>query len=82
MKLLGWNTRIPPQQQTYNLNENTIPPKQIREGDEFRAVLSSHQLAPFTYRMTTEDKINSILQNYAEESPWLSEVIEKDEVVL
>jgi len=32
--------------------------------------------------MTTEDKINSILQNYAEESPWLSEVIEKDEVVL
>lgn len=36
----------PPPQKTHNLNENTIPPKEIREGDEFKAVLSSHHIAP------------------------------------
>lgn len=72
----------PPPQKTHNLNENTIPPRQICEGDEFEAVLSSHQLAPFTYRMTTEETLNSILRNYTEESPWLEEIIDKDKVVL
>lgn len=67
-----------PPQKSHNLNENTIPPKQICVGDEFDAVLSSRHIAPFTYKMTTEEHVNSVLQNYTEESPWLSEALEKE----
>lgn len=68
----------PPPQKTHNLNENTIPPKEIREGDEFKAVLSSYHIAPFVYRMITEDCVNGVLRNYTEESPWLSDVLESE----
>lgn len=68
----------PPSQRTHNLNENTIPPKQICEGDKFYAVLSSSHLAPFTYQMTTYEYVKSVLQKYTEESPWLSDSLEKE----
>ena len=59
----------PPPRKTRNVGENTIHLKKICEGDEFRAVISSHQIAAFTYKMTTEKTINNVLQNYVEESP-------------
>lgn len=62
----------PLSQKTHNLNENTIPPKEIHEGDEFKAVLSSHHIAPFLFAMTTDKHVISILQGYTNESPWLS----------
>ena len=65
----------PPPQKTHNLNENTIPPKEIREGDEFKAVLSSHHIAPFVFAMTTDKHVIDILQGYTDESPWLSAVL-------
>lgn len=61
----------PPANKSHNLNENTIPPKQIREGDKFKAVLTSCSIAPFTYKMITEEYVHSVLENYTEESPWL-----------
>ena len=61
----------PPPQKTHNLNENTIPPKEIHEGDEFKAVLSSHHIAPFVFAMTTEERVTDMLQKYLDESPWL-----------
>ena len=61
----------PPPQKTHNLNENTIPPKEIHEGDEFKAVLSSHRIAPFVFAMTTEERVTDLLQKYLDESPWL-----------
>lgn len=65
----------PPPQKTHNLNENTIPPKEIREGDEFKAVLSSHHIAPFVFAMTTDKHVIDVLQGYTDESPWLSAVL-------
>ena len=65
----------PPPQKTHNLNEKTIPPKKIREGDEFKAVLSSHLIAPFKFAMTTDEQVNNVLQKYIGESPWLSTVL-------
>ena len=59
----------PPPQNTHNLNENTIPPKEIREGDEFIAVLSSHHIAPFMVAMTTDKHVIAVLQGYTDESP-------------
>ena len=61
----------PPPRKTHNLNENTIPPKEIHEGDEFKAVLSSHHIAPFVFAMTTEERVTDLLQKYLDESPWL-----------
>jgi len=61
----------PPPQKTHNLNENTIPPKEIHEGDEFKAVLSSQHIAPFVFAMTTEERVTDLLQKYLDESPWL-----------
>lgn len=65
----------PPPQKTHNLNENTIPPKKIRVGDEFKAVLSSHHIAPFVFEMTTYERVIDVLQRYIDESPWLSTVL-------
>lgn len=65
----------PPPQKTHNLNENTIPPKEIRVGDEFKAVLSSHHIAPFVFEMTTDEFVIDVLQMYTDESPWLSTVL-------
>lgn len=65
----------PPANKTHNLNENTIPPKQIREGDKFKAVLTSCSIAPFTYKMITEEYVHSVLEDYTEESPWLSDLL-------
>ena len=65
----------PAPQKTHNLNENTIPPKEIREGDEFKAVLSSHHIAPFVFAMTTDKHVIDVLQGYTDESPWLSAVL-------
>ena len=61
----------PPPQKTHNLNENTIPPKEIHEGDKFKAVLSSNRIAPFVFAMTTEKCVTDLLQKYIDESPWL-----------
>lgn len=69
----------PPARKTRNLNENTIPPKRIREGDRFRAQLSSTHIAPFTYRMTTDEYVNRVLQGYIEESPWLADSLDYEE---
>ncbi len=62
----------PPPQKTHNLNENTIPPNRIREGDEFVAVLSSPYLAPFSYKMVSSEYVKEILVCYTDESPWLT----------
>lgn len=67
-----------PFQRTHNINENTIPPEQIHEEDEFRTVLSSVHFAPFSYRMTTDEHVKSILKNYVKDSPWLSDSLEKE----
>ena len=69
----------PPPQKTHNLNENTIPPKEIREGDEFKAILSSHYIAPFVFAMTTEEHVIDLLQKYIDESPWLSTVLKENQ---
>lgn len=45
--------------------------KEIHEGDEFKAVLSSHHIAPFVFAMTTEERVTDLLQKYLDESPWL-----------
>lgn len=68
----------PPLQKTHNLNENTIPPKRIREGDEFKAVLSSPHIAPFSFEMMDNKKVKAILETYTDESPWLNSILEKD----
>lgn len=65
----------PPPRKTHNLNENTIPPKEIHEGDKFKAVLSSRHIAPFVYTQITEDRVIDELQKYTDESPWLSDVL-------
>ncbi len=65
----------PPKQTTNNLNENTIPPKEIHDGDAFKAVLCSNHLAPFVLSMTTEEKVIDLLQKYTDESPWLTAVL-------
>lgn len=67
--------RNPPKRKTKNLNENTIPPKQIREGDEFKAVLLSNHLAPFSYKMTTDKHVKTLLNQYIDDSPWLAESV-------
>jgi len=69
--------RDPPPRKTHNLNENTIPPKKIHAGDEFKAVLSSHHIAPYIYKMTTDEYVNSILKRYVDESPWLMDSLEE-----
>lgn len=58
---------------TRNMNENSIPPKHIHRGDEFKAVLCSSHLAPFSYKMVTEEYVKSILDQCIDESPWLLE---------
>lgn len=68
----------PPPQKTHNLNENTIPPKELCEGDEFNAVLSSHHIAPFLFEMTTDKYVIDVLKGYTDESPWLSDLLKKD----
>ena len=67
----------PPPQTTHNLNENTIPPNEIHEGDEFKAVLSSNRIAPFVFEMTNEEYVTDLLQKYIDESPWLSTVLKE-----
>lgn len=67
----------PPPQKTHNLNENTIPPKEIHEGDEFKAILSSNHIAPFVFEMTNEEHVTDLLQKYIDESPWLSTVLKE-----
>lgn len=61
----------PPKQKTHDLNENTIPPKQIKKGDRFRAVLVSNHRVPFSFRFITEEYANEQLIQYVDESPWL-----------
>ena len=72
---IAWLAYKNPPQKTHSLNENTIPPKEIREGDEFKAVLSSHHIAPFVFAMTTDKHVIDVLQGYTDESPWLSAVL-------
>ncbi len=67
----------PPQHKKHNLNENTIPPKEIHEGDKFKAVLSSNRIAPFVFEMTNEEYVTDLLQKYIDESPWLSTVLKE-----
>ena len=75
---IPWLTfKNPPPQKTRNLNENTIPPKHILAGDEYRAELCSSRLALFYYRMITDEHAKSILQQYIEDSPWLIDIIEE-----
>lgn len=75
---IPWLTfKNPPPQKTRNLNENTIPPKHILAGDEYRAELCSSRLAPFYYRMITDEHAKSMLQQYIENSPWLIDIIEE-----
>ncbi len=69
----------PPPQKTHNLNENIIPPKEIHEGDEFKAILTSHYIAPFVFAMTTEERVFDLLQKYIDESPWLSTVLKENQ---
>ena len=40
--------------------------------DRFKAVLSSHHIAPFVFAMTTDKHVIDVLQGYTDESPWLS----------
>lgn len=73
---IAWLTfKKPLPQKTHNLNENTIPPKEIHEGDEYKAVLVSHYTAPFVFVMTTEEYVINLLKKYTDESPWLSAVL-------
>lgn len=65
----------PPKRKTNNLNENTIPPKQIHQGDEFKAVLVSNHLAPFSSKMTTGENVVTILRQYIDDSPWLEDAV-------
>lgn len=58
-----------PERNTHNINENTIPPQQLREGDSFRAVMISPHYAPFSVKMQTVDYVNAILEQYAEDCP-------------
>jgi len=68
----------PPSPKTHNLNENTIPPKQIHSGDTFRAILCASQLAPFSYKMTTDEYVKELLEQYVDESTCLSEAIKHE----
>ena len=55
---IAWLEYInPPKRKTNNINENTIPPKQICKGDMFKAILCSNHLAPFSYKMVPDDYI-------------------------
>lgn len=70
----------PPEQKTKNLNENTIPPKEICVGDKYKAVLSSGHLAPFEVKMISEETVIKLLQKYREESPWLNRVLKNKSI--
>ncbi len=63
----------PPQRITHNLNENTIPPRELQNGDRFRAVVSSSELSPFVYNMVTAEYVKDTLKQYVDDSPWLEE---------
>lgn len=58
----------PPENKTRNINENTIPPRDIKEGDIFEAVLISPKYAPFQYKMVTESYVNDTLSLYHKDS--------------
>lgn len=68
----------PPPQKTHNLNENTIPPKRIREGDQFKAVLSSPHMAPFSFEMIDTARVKAVLEECTDESPWIKNILEKE----
>lgn len=68
----------PPKRKTHNINENTIPPKELHNGDSFKAVLCSNQLAPFSFKPTTSEYVKSILHRYINESPWLTGFIQSE----
>ena len=64
--------------ETHNINENTIPPKRIQCGDMFRATLCASHLAPFSYKMTTDENVKKLLKPYIDVSPWLLEAVKRD----
>ena len=68
----------PPRNKTHNLNEITIPPKQIHKGDEFKATYVSDGLAPFKCKMTNDEQVRTVLKKYLDESPWLVEFFDNN----
>lgn len=75
-KEIAWLDYIEPKaRKTHNLNENTIPPKTIKEGDEYKTVLVSDKLAPFSYHMTDEETVKKYIKLCEPDNPWVDEII-------
>ena len=68
----------PPPITTGNVNEYTIPPREIQQGDEFRAIWRSNNLSPFSYRMVKNEYVKNELNPLIEESPLLAESIKME----
>jgi len=58
----------PPEQTTHNLNENTIPPKEIEIDKGFRMVLSAPKYAPFNHKLVSESKAQRCLSKYSKDN--------------
>ena len=56
----------PPPQTTHNLNENTIPPKEIKSGDRFKMVFISPKYAPYEHTFISKRAALKFLSKYDE----------------
>jgi len=65
----------PPKKKTHNINETTIPPCKINEGDEFKAVLTTEKYSPFVFEMVSEEEAVKSIKKFEDESPWIKELI-------
>lgn len=62
----------PSKKESCNMNEHTIPPDTIHVGDVFKVLFTTSKRAPFDYRMISEANVTSMLSDFADESPWIS----------
>lgn len=74
---IAWlNYSNPPKQRTHNINENTLPPRKIKKGDQFSATIVSPKYAPFSFQLQSEDYVKNMLQKNTDEKELLSQVLE------
>ena len=58
-----------------NLNAYTIPPQKIKEGDKYKAVLTSNKYSPFSYHMTDEETVKQFIRKFEPGNQWVSEIL-------
>jgi hypothetical protein len=69
---IGWLVNEKPRpNKTGNINENTYPPHEIACGTKFKAQLNSPHMAPLVFHLVSDEYVNSKLQNYKADNPWI-----------